>query len=57
MKNRARIAWTFLTPMLILMVLVAGWPLARSIWFSFTDANINDIAGAKFVVVLPERRS
>ena len=21
---------------------VAAWPLARTIWFSFTDANIND---------------
>ena len=49
MKNRARIAWTFLTPMLILMVLVAGWPLARSIWFSFTDTNINNIAEYGYV--------
>jgi trehalose/maltose transport system permease protein len=49
MKNRTRIAWTFLTPMLILMVLVAGWPLARSIWFSFTDTNINNIAEYNYV--------
>ncbi|MEY4750177.1 MAG: hypothetical protein RIQ60_2391 [Pseudomonadota bacterium] len=49
MKNRARIAWTFLTPMLILMVLVAGWPLARSVWFSFTDTNINNIAEFSYV--------
>ena len=49
MKNRARIAWTFLTPMLILMVLVAGWPLARSIWFSFTDTNINNMAEYSYV--------
>jgi trehalose/maltose transport system permease protein len=49
MKNRSRIAWTFLTPMLILMVLVAGWPLARSIWFSFTDTNINNIAEFSYV--------
>ncbi|RZS51945.1 carbohydrate ABC transporter permease [Sphaerotilus mobilis] len=49
MKNRSRIAWTFLTPMLILMVLVAGWPLARSIWFSFTDTNINNIAEYSYV--------
>jgi trehalose/maltose transport system permease protein len=49
MKNRARIAWTFLTPMLILMILVAGWPLARSIWFSFTDTNINNIAEFNYV--------
>ncbi|WP_338415735.1 sugar ABC transporter permease [uncultured Sphaerotilus sp.] len=49
MKNRTRIAWTFLAPMLILMVLVAGWPLARSIWFSFTDTNINNIAEYSYV--------
>lgn len=49
MKNRTRIAWTFLAPMLILMVLVAGWPLARSIWFSFTDTNINNIAEYNYV--------
>ncbi|MDP4301034.1 carbohydrate ABC transporter permease [Leptothrix discophora] len=49
MKNRSRIAWTFLTPMLILMVLVAGWPLARSIWFSFTDTNINNISEFSYV--------
>jgi trehalose/maltose transport system permease protein len=35
--------------MLILMVLVAGWPLARSIWFSFTDTNINNIAEYNYV--------
>jgi trehalose/maltose transport system permease protein len=49
MKSRVRIAWTFLTPMLILMVLVAGWPLARSVWFSFTDTNINNIAEFNYV--------
>jgi trehalose/maltose transport system permease protein len=49
MKNRTRIAWTFLVPMLILMVLVAGWPLARSIWFSFTDTNINNMAEYGYV--------
>jgi len=49
MKNRSRIAWTFLVPMLVLMVLVAGWPLARSIWFSFTDTNINNINEYSYV--------
>jgi trehalose/maltose transport system permease protein len=28
---------------------VAVWPLVRSIWFSFTDININDISAAEFV--------
>jgi trehalose/maltose transport system permease protein len=49
MKNRTRIAWTFLAPMLFLMVLVAGWPLGRSIWFSLTETNINDMAASSFV--------
>jgi len=48
MKDRARIAWMFLLPMLFLMALVAGWPLARSIWFSFTETNINDMSASTF---------
>ena len=35
--------------MVLLMLVVAVWPLARSIWFSFTDININDISTAEFV--------
>jgi len=49
MNSRARTAWLFLTPMIVLMLIVAVWPLARSIWFSFTDTNINDIAAGQWV--------
>ncbi|SFB16786.1 carbohydrate ABC transporter membrane protein 1, CUT1 family (TC 3.A.1.1.-) [Collimonas sp. OK607] len=49
MNNRTRTAWIFLAPMLIVLVAVAVWPLGRSIWFSFTDANINDLSHARFV--------
>ena len=49
MNDRTRIAWAFLIPMLALMALVAGWPLARSIWFSFTETNINDIGTTQWV--------
>lgn len=49
MNSRTRTAWLFLAPMLGLMVVVAVWPLLRSIWFSFTDTNINDIAAGQFV--------
>lgn len=49
MKDRTRIAWMFLTPMLVLMLLVAGWPLGRSIWFSLTETNINDMGASSFV--------
>ena len=36
-------AWLFLAPMLVVLVLVAGWPLLRTIWFTFTDANLTDL--------------
>ncbi len=48
-RSRVRAAWLFLAPMLILLVLVAGWPLARTIWFSFTDANLSDLGSAQFI--------
>lgn len=35
--------------MMLLMLIVAVWPLARSIWFSFTDTNLNDIAAGQWV--------
>lgn len=49
MNSRTRTAWLFLAPMIVLMLIVAVWPLARSIWFSFTDTNINDIAAGQWV--------
>ena len=49
MQNKTRTAWTFLAPMIIVLLFVAAWPLGRTIWFSFTDANINDPTIAKFV--------
>ena len=49
MQNRTRTAWIFLTPMLVVLALVALWPLGRTIWFSFTDANINDLGATKFI--------
>lgn len=48
-RTRIRSAWIFLAPMLIVLALVAGWPLARTIWFGFTDANLSDLESAQFV--------
>jgi len=48
-RGRVRAAWLFLTPMLIVLALVAGWPLLRTIWFGFTDANLSDLSGAQFI--------
>jgi trehalose/maltose transport system permease protein len=48
-RQRTRSAWLFLTPTLVAMGLVAGWPLLRTFWFAFTDANLTDLAASRFV--------
>jgi trehalose/maltose transport system permease protein len=48
-RSRARSAWLFMAPMLVVLGLVAGWPLLRTIWFGFTDASLSDLSAAEFV--------
>lgn len=48
-RERIRAAWTFLLPMLVVLALVAGWPLARTIWFGFTNANLADLKHAEWI--------
>ena len=48
-RSRVRSAWLFMAPMLVVLGLVAGWPLLRTIWFGFTDANLSDLGAAEFV--------
>lgn len=49
--SRARLASArlFLAPMLLVLALVAGWPLLRTIWLGFTDAKLGDIGAARFI--------
>jgi trehalose/maltose transport system permease protein len=47
--RRARSAWWLLSPMIAALVLAAGWPLARSVWLSFTDATLADPAGYAWI--------
>jgi trehalose/maltose transport system permease protein len=49
MNPRSRIAWALLAPTLLSMLLVAGWPLGRSIWFSLTQTSIDDLSATRFV--------
>ncbi|KKC36579.1 sugar ABC transporter permease [Devosia epidermidihirudinis] len=49
MQQRARAARIFLVPMLIALAVVAGWPLIRSIYFSFTDASLSNLDGAQWI--------
>ena len=48
-RSRVRAAWLFISPMLVVLALVAGWPLARTIWFSLTDADLNNLNDYAFV--------
>lgn len=41
-RARARAAWQFLLPALLVLLLVAGFPLARTIELSFSDARLGE---------------
>ena len=47
--RRTRLAWFYLAPLLITLLLVAAWPLLRTVAFSLTDANLGDLSQWKFV--------
>ncbi len=48
-RQRTTSAWAFLAPMLIVLAAVAAWPLARTIWFGFTDASLDHMGDAHWV--------
>jgi trehalose/maltose transport system permease protein len=48
-RERVRYAWLFMAPMLVVLALVAAWPLGRTIWFGFTDANLADLSAKQFI--------
>ncbi len=39
--QRARAAWVLVLPALLLLASVAGWPLLRTLFYSFTDAALD----------------
>lgn len=43
--------WKFLAPCLLVLIICAGWPLLRTIYFSFTDTVLNDPNNADFIGV------
>ncbi|MBE0489811.1 MAG: sugar ABC transporter permease [Halomonas sp.] len=48
-RQRVKAAWLFLAPMLVVLTLVAGWPLVRTFYFSFTDASLSDLSNIFFI--------
>jgi trehalose/maltose transport system permease protein len=51
LRSRVRSAWLFLTPLVVVLLFVAAWPLARTIWFSFTDARLDQLGEHAFIGV------
>lgn len=49
LAQRIRAAMIFLVPMIVALAVVAGWPLVRSIYFSFTNASLTNLDGAEWV--------
>ncbi|MDR1982665.1 MAG: sugar ABC transporter permease [Holosporaceae bacterium] len=41
--------WLFLAPCLIALVMCAGWPLLRTVFFSFTDATLDNMQKTNFI--------
>ncbi|QRO00873.1 sugar ABC transporter permease [Archangium violaceum] len=48
-RQRVRAAWLFLLPTLVVLGMVAGWPLLRTFWFAFTNANLSNPEPPQFV--------
>ncbi len=48
-RLRTRTAWVFLAPALLLLLAIAGWPLARTIFFGFTDAHLSELGAYAFI--------
>ena len=41
--------WVFLAPCLLTLVICAGWPLVRTIFFGFTDATLDNLWNIEFI--------
>ncbi len=48
-QRRSRSAWQFLLPALIVIIVVAAWPLIRTIWFGFTNASLSDLESYSWI--------
>jgi trehalose/maltose transport system permease protein len=48
-KHQTVNAWMLVAPLLLALTLAAGWPLARSLWLSLTDASLAGTDPASFV--------
>ncbi len=48
-RSRVVWAWVFVAPTLLILAMIAGWPLLRTILFSFTDATLLNLTEYDYV--------
>jgi len=48
-RQRQRAAMRFLLPMIVALLVVAAWPLMRTIYFSFTNTTLSSLDGGEWV--------
>lgn len=48
-RRKLRAAALFLAPMLVVLALVAAWPLARTFYYSLTNATLVDLSSYDFI--------
>jgi trehalose/maltose transport system permease protein len=48
-RKETRAAWLFVAPLILLLFAIAIWPLARTVFFAFTDAYLDDPTNYGFV--------
>lgn len=48
-RRRVRSAWMFLATMIVVLTLVAGWPLLRTVYLSLTNASLTATADTRFI--------
>lgn len=48
-QAKQRQAWLLVLPAVLILLAIAGWPLARTLWFSLTDAQLSDLSQRQFI--------
>ncbi len=48
-RSRVYYAWLFVAPTLLVLSMIAGWPLLRTIWFSLTDISLGNMQEYDFI--------
>lgn len=48
-RSQTRLAWLLLAPTLIIIGIVAAWPLVDTVYLSFTDSNLTSVTPPQFI--------